>query len=179
MNLMGNKICLRNIENNDKETLKELINDEEISKSVVGWSKPISATEHTIWFDNLKDDNSFRYIISSKIDKTKTYGTAIISKIDWKNRSCSIDIKLLMKFQGNGYGSEAIELLKQYIFEELNMNRIFLNILEYNTKSIKLFEKMGFIQEGIKRKAIFKNGKYNDLIVYSLLKEEYVNERNR
>lgn len=179
MNLLGSKIYLRNIENDDADTLKKLINDESISRNVVGWSKPISSTEHLFWLNNLKSDNNFRYIIANINDTTKTYGTAIISKIDWKNRSCSIDIKILTECQGNGYGSESIKLLKEYIFDELNMNRISVNILEYNVASINLFKKMGFIQEGIQRQAIFKSGKYNNLLIYSLLKEEYINERNR
>ena len=111
--------------------------------------------------------------------KEQVYGTAAISRIDWKNRRCSIDIKLIQEFQGKGYGNETITLLIKYIFEELNMYRIFVNILECNTRSIELFEKMGFIKEGIQRKAIYKNGQYNNLIMYSLLKEEYLNEGNR
>jgi len=117
-------------------------------------------------------------MIADKLIVEKVYGTAIISKIDWKNRSCSIDIKLSRNAQGNGYGTDAVQLLIKYIFEELNMNRIFVNILEYNIQSQGLFEKIGFIKEGIQRKAIFKNGKYNNLIIYSLLKEEYMNEGN-
>lgn len=118
-------------------------------------------------------------MISSKENPKISYGTAIISRIDWKNRSSSIDVKLLEEFQGKGYGYETLILLTKYIFEELNMNRIFVNILEYNECSMSLFEKIGFVREGIQRKAIYKNGKYNNLIMYSMLKEEYQNEGNR
>ena len=93
MNLVGDKIYLRNIEDEDINVLKALINDEYVSESVVGWSKPISSVEHVAW------DNNFRYMISDKDESKKSYGTAIISKIDWKNRSCSIEIKLLGEFQ--------------------------------------------------------------------------------
>lgn len=179
MNLEGNKICLRNLEDSDRDILKDLINDEHISRNIVGWSKPISSVEHNLWFNNLKNDLNFRYIIADKCKKEQVYGTAAISRIDWKNRRCSIDIKLIQEFQGKGYGNETITLLIKYIFEELNMYRIFVNILECNTRSIELFEKMGFIKEGVQRKAIYKNGQYNNLIMYSLLKEEYLNEGNR
>ena len=69
-----------------------------------------------------------------------------------------IEVKLLEEFQGKGYGYETLILLTKYIFEELNMNRIFVNILEYNECSMSLFEKIGFVREGIQRKAIYKNG---------------------
>lgn len=157
MNLEGNKICLRNLEDSDRDILKDLINDEYISRNIVGWSKPISSVEHDLWFNNLKNDLNFRYIIADKCKKEQVYGTAAISRIDWKNRRCSIDIKLIQEFQGKGYGNETITLLIKYIFEELNMYRIFVNILECNTRSIELFEKMGFIKEGVQRKAIYKN----------------------
>lgn len=179
VNLSGSKVFLRNLDDSDKNVLKLLINDEDISRSIVGWSKPVSSVEHTLWFDNLKNDGNFRYIIANIQKNEEVYGTAIISKIDWKNRSCSIDIKLLKEFQGKGYGFETLILLTRYIFEELNMNRIFVNILECNEHSMSLFEKVGFVREGIQRKAIYKNGKYNNLIMYSILKEEYQNERNR
>ena len=179
MNLVGNKICLRNLEDSDKDILKNLINDEQTSRNIVGWSKPISSVEHDLWFVNLKNDSNFRYIIADKSKIEKAYGNAIISRIDWKNRGCSIDIKLSQEFQGNGYGTETITLLIKYTFEELNMHRIFVNILEYNNQSIRLFEKMGFVKEGMQRKAIYKNGRYNNLLMYSLLKEEYENEGNR
>lgn len=53
------------------------------------------------------------------------------------------------------------------------MNRIEANILEYNQASIALFEKCGFTMEGRRRKKVFKNNKYNDILEYSILKEEY------
>ena len=62
MNLVGDKIYLRNIEDEDINVLKTLINDENVSKDVVGWSKPISSMEHFTWFNNLKNDSNFRYM---------------------------------------------------------------------------------------------------------------------
>lgn len=64
-------------------------------------------------------------------------------------------------------------MVLKYAFEELNMNRIEANILEYNQASIALFEKCGFTMEGRRRKKVFKNNKYNDILEYSILKEEY------
>lgn len=179
MNLIGNKVLLREIQDKDMELLNKLINSPEIENNVVGWSKPVSMYEQMDWYHNLKNETGIRYMISDCNNILESFGTCVISKIDWKNRNCSIDIKLDTNLQNKGYGTETIALIVKYIFNELNMNRIFVNILEYNIASQKLFEKNGFIREGIQRQAIYKNGKYNSLCLYSLLKEDFLNERNR
>ena len=174
MNLIGNKILLIEIRNEDLD----FFNNPEIEKNVVGWSKPVTMNEQINWFQNLKNDPNIRFMIVN-INDTEIYGTGIISKIDYKNKSCNLNIKLDPNFHGKGIGTESIAILVKYSFEELNLNRITANILEYNIGSQKIFEKNGFIKEGIQRKAIYKCGKYNDLYNYGLIKEDYYNEGNR
>lgn len=178
MNLIGKKIILRELKENDMQLFNKLMNSSEIEQSVVGWSKPVTMIEQITWFQNIKNYDTIRYTIAN-IDDTEIYGTLIISKLDWKNRSCGLDIKLLSDARGKGIGNESIKLAIDYIFNELNMNRIGINIIDTNIPSKKLFEKNGFVKEGVLREAVFKNGKYNNLFTYSLLKKDYLNERNR
>lgn len=178
MNLIGKNILLRELRNNDMELLNNLINNPEIEHMVVGWSKPVTMSEQNSWFNNLTNDSNIRYAICLQENQNNAIGTAIISKLDWKNRCASFDIKIDPNNHGKGYGTETIKLLLKYSFEELNLHRISVSILDYNTKSQQLFEKNGFILEGRKRQAIFKNNKYNDLLIYSILSEEYLSERN-
>lgn len=179
MNLIGKKLILRELKESDMKLLNDMINDSNIENNIVGWSKPVTMAEQISWYQNLKNDLNIRYIISD-IDNTESaFGTGIISKIDNKNRSCSIDIKIAKEYQGKGYGKETIAILCDYIFNELNLNRIYVNILEYNKGSQKIFESNGFKKEGEQRQAIYKNGKYNDLFIYGLIKEDYLSDRNR
>ena len=172
MNIIGERIVLRAIEEKDLSYLKDMMNNPENEKFVVGWSKPVSILQQELWFKNLNNDNSnIRFAMEN--ENQFFIGTCILSNIDWKNRSVGINIKLLEEYRKSGYGRECIELLIKYCFEEINLNRIEANILEYNTASQKLFEKCGFVLEGKKRNAIYKNNKYNDLRIYSILKDEY------
>ena len=59
--------------------------------------------------------------------------------------------------------------MKKYASEELNLKRLFANIYEYNSASMKVLEKCGFKKEGIRVKAVFKEGKYVDDVMYGLL----------
>ena len=76
-------------------------------------------------------------------------------------------------FQKQGYAYEAVKALINHIFTTLNMNRISIVIWDGNNASKKLAERLGFIQEGIERKARIKNDKFIDLYCYGLLKEEW------
>lgn len=172
MNLIGEKILLRELRETDMPLLNKLINDPNIENYIVGWSKPVSMSEQMLWYQNLKNDSNIRYCIAD-IKDSKPFGTVIISKIDYKNKSCNIDIKIDPKYHGYGIGSETISLITKYAFEELNFNRITAAVLDYNIASQRIFEKNGFIREGVQRKAIYKLGKYNDLYNYGLIKEDY------
>ena len=178
MNIKEKKIKLRELRENDMELLNSLMNDEEVEHNVIGWSKPVTMSEQMQWYRNISNDQNIRYAIVD-INDTEIYGTGIISRIDWKNGNCSIDIKLDKRCQNHGYGSEAISLLLKHAFDELNMNSVNVKIISYNIASQKAFEKNGFKKTGVLRSNIYKNGKYNDVYIYDLLKEEYINEGNR
>lgn len=178
MNLIGKKIMLRELKEEDMHLLNCLINNPKIEMNVLGWSKPVTMEEQNAWFKKLNSDNNIRYAISD-LKGEDVFGTGIISRIDWKNQNCSLDIKISDEYQQKGYGNETISLLIEYAFNELNMHSISIKILDYNFASQKLFEKNGFKKVGVLRKKIYKMGKFNDVFIYDLLKEEYINERNR
>ena len=61
-----------------------------------------------------------------------------------------------------------------HAFNNLNLNRGFLYILEENKRSINLAKKCGFIEEGILRHHIYKNGEYKNLLIMGILKEDFI-----
>lgn len=171
MNLRGKNILLRAIELEDIEILRNMLNDENVENCVLGWSFPISKYAQQLWFENqIKDKNNVRYIVEAE---GKVIGLATLTNIDWKNRKARQGIKLLSNARGKGYGTDAILTLMKYSFEELQLNRLYATILEYNEASRKLFSKCGWKQEGTFRNSIFKNNKYSDEIIVGILKEEY------
>lgn len=181
MNIVTEEITLRAIEQDDMQLLKDLINDPEIETMVVGWSFPVSTNQQINWINNLSVDNrNVRYIVD--VQEIGAVGLVSLTDIDFKNQTATINIKLRkennIRQQGTGY--KAISMLIDYGFNQLNLNCLVVNILSYNIASQKLFEKCGFVLEGTLRNRVFKNGTYQDLLSYSLLRSEVnVNERNR
>ena len=66
-----------------------------------------------------------------------------------------------------------MEMLVEYGFNTLNMNRIELSVWEFNTRAYKAYQKVGFVEEGRRRQARYHDGKYYDEIIMALLKDDW------
>ena len=98
-------------------------------------------------------------------------GTIILSNIDMKNGTAEVHVKLAVaNNRGKGYGTDAVNTIVKYAFNEMRLNCIYAEILEYNQPSIKLFEKCGFKKEGTLCSRIYKGGKYINLMSFSKVK---------
>lgn len=175
MEIIGNKVLLRAIELEDCDLLLRLINDPETEMMLGGFSFPVSSSEQEMWIRNQsKNNNILRCIVTDRNNPQKGLGTVILSDIDYRNGLCQIHIKMAKDIgRGKGYGTDAVKTLSQYAFNELRLNCIYAEVLDYNRISQRLFEKCGYKREGLLRSRVFKSGKYVDVYSYSLLKAEY------
>nr|WP_231969160.1 GNAT family protein [Thermoanaerobacterium sp. RBIITD] len=68
-----------------------------------------------------------------------------MGNIAWKNRNCEIEIMIdEEKYRNNGYGTEALQLLINFIFNELNLHRIELRDYDFKERVIRCYKKCGF-----------------------------------
>ena len=174
MNLYGKKVMLRAVEEEDIEMVRQLTNSPDYEKMIVGWSLPISRKEQQEWFQSYRNTKEIiRYTIETELDGA--VGMIGLHEFDWKNGSASgIGMRIAKKdIRTKGLATDAWMTLLRYSFDELRLNRVNGSALSYNAASLRVCEKVGFKQEGIKRKAIYKNGKFHDLIMLGVLKEEY------
>lgn len=128
-----------------------------------------------------EDADIIDYAIHKK-DTDQIIGCGMIAHIDSYNKRCDLGISLGWNQDnwGKGYASEALQSVIQFCFTELGLNRIGAEIYEFNTRSIRLFERNGFQREGVKRQFIFKDGRFKDEYIYSLLREnKETSENNR
>ena len=97
-------------------------------------------------------------------------GNISLQSINWIDRNAEISFLLGEKaFWGKGIMKEAAELVIRHGFKTLNLHRIFCGTSGDNTAMQKLAEKLGMEKEGIRKEAIFKYGKYFDIIEYGIL----------
>ena len=174
MNIKGNNILLRAIEITDAELLKRLINDPDVENYILGHSFPVSEHEQIDWIKSLKPQKDTLRVVIETTEKKKAIGLVVLSNIDYKNATAGIHIKIDSDSgKGKGYGTDAINTMVNYAFDELRLHCIYANILSYNIASLNLFTKCGFQKEAILKKRIYKKGKFFDINVFSLFNEKY------
>lgn len=171
----SNRIKLRKVESDDLEKYHSWRNDMDVMNSS-NPSLDLYTLEDTKEFVEkvlINSNSSKSYII---VDKEKQVAIGIISliNIDFKNRNAECIIDIGEKgFWGNGYGTEALTILLNYAFQELNFHRVSLRVFSFNEKAIKLYNKLGFQKEGTTRQCLYRNGKWHDIIQMGILKDEY------
>jgi RimJ/RimL family protein N-acetyltransferase len=178
MNIIYGCVTLRAVEKKDMNLLRNLLNDPNIEYMTVGKNFPVSEESQLKWFDNFDSQKELRCMID--INDGTTIGTIGLTSIDYKNRNASIFYKIDNKIENRVKGdiNDAVKGLLIYAFDELNLECVYGEILNYNIFSQKILKKSGFCEEGVLRNRVFKKGKYNDIIVYSILKGDYENQKN-
>ncbi len=117
--------------------------------------------------------NQIRFAIL-EVKKLELIGVESIMKIDWYNRHGELGIFIGDKrYWGLGYGTEAIILLLDYAFNILNLNKIYLRVIEYNVRAIRAYKKIGFRVVGRLRNHRFRWERYWDEFIMDILAEEF------
>jgi RimJ/RimL family protein N-acetyltransferase len=98
----------------------------------------------------------------------------VIGGIDPVAKSASYRICLFNSLQFNqGTGAKASKLVLKYCFEELGLNRIELEVYDFNRRAQRVYEKLGFVREGTKREALYFRDQYHDIITMAVLARDY------
>lgn len=110
-------------------------------------------------------------------ENDKILGVASLVSVDYVNQSAELGIVINEKQNATkDLVTFGVRAMLEHAFFNMNLWRVELTTLEENMKVRDLYERVGFVQEGLKRRAKFLNGKYVDMISYSILKEEYVSK---
>ncbi len=97
-----------------------------------------------------------------------------LNSIDERNGTFSIGIGLDKSYRGSGYGTRAMKILLRYAFLERRLNKFNDYVLEGNTASAAMMEKLGCVREGVRRQVAYIDGKFMDFILYGMTKDEFV-----
>ena len=178
--LKGERITLGSVKREYIDAYLKWFNDPEIIQ-YLSMFRPMTRMMEEDWIENLKnrdDTIAFAILITDENVGEKLIGNCGLHRIDWKNRVAEVGITIGEKeYQGKGYGTEAMEVLLEYGFKTVNLNRIQLRVYEFNSRAIKSYNKIGFVEEGRMRQGIFIKGKYHDIIFMSILQEEWLKEK--
>ncbi|MDM8534522.1 GNAT family protein [Clostridiaceae bacterium HSG29] len=109
-------------------------------------------------------------IIEKKIDNEKI--GFFLSSYDQKSDVFELR-RIAINLKNQGYGYELILGLMEHVFNNLSINRFWLDVFDYNKHGIHIYEKLGMQRDGIIREGYKSNGIYKSYYIYSILKNEY------
>ncbi len=101
-------------------------------------------------------------------------GDVQLSNINWRDRTATLGGSI-SRFadRGAGYGADAARTILRYGFRELGLHRVEGETAEFNTAARRGMEKLGFREEGRRRQALYRSGRWWDGVIYGLLREEW------
>lgn len=171
--IIGERVILRALEREDLSKMCKWRNDPEARRFTFSYL-PISMREEEVWFERyLKQEKNKVFIIETK-EERESIGYLLISRIDHKDQNAEIGIHIDEKeYQAQGLGKDAMRTLLRFLFSEMNLNRVYLYVHDYNERAINFYEKMGFIKEGRLRDAVFTEGEFHDILLFSILRKEF------
>jgi len=165
--LEGKNVNLRIMEKEDLPLFAEWLNNSEI----VGEFNPLrQISKAEIEKDYEKRSYEQTEFIIEKKDGTKI---GYMWHFTFMTKALEIGIFLIPSERGKGYALEATHVIVDYLFLSKNIVRIQAGTHVDNITSKKALEKAGFKREGIHRKEMFIRGKWADICIYSILKEEW------
>jgi RimJ/RimL family protein N-acetyltransferase len=169
---MDGQVTLRPVIEDDLSWLASLRNDPIATgpHEWHGWSDP--QRERRRWAESgLLGDNGGTLIVLHGADRVGT--------VSWRKvqtgpiaSNWAIGIGLAPGFRGRGYGSEAQRLLVRYLFAHTQVNRIEATTEITNVAEQRALGKAGFTREGILRGTTFRQGRWHDQVIYSVLRDE-------
>lgn len=170
--LKGERVTLRAIEREDIPRFLRWLNDPEVTRYLTIFM-PLSRGEEERWFEQQLGDRN-RKVLAIETESGEHIGNISLEDIDWKNRRATLGIVIGEKERwGQGYGTDAIRTLLRFAFEELNLNRVQLDVFDFNERARRCYRRCGFREEGILRQAHYTEGRYHDVVRMAILRSDW------
>ncbi len=173
--LIGRRIQLRPLVDEDAPNLADWINDPEIRRLVLSrFAKSIKDEKE--WLASMASTGTPQNIVLGVEVKRgkRLIGSVGLHMIDWVQRRAMTGILIYpLAFRGKGYGTEAKNLLLDYAFGELGMLSLWALAVDGNEASIRALLKQGYKRSGVHRKSTLVQGAWVDSIYFDILREEW------
>jgi RimJ/RimL family protein N-acetyltransferase len=174
--IYGNGLRLRAIEKDDLPRFVRWLNDPEVRENLLLFA-PMSLDEEEEWYSSMLKRPKEERPLAIEIELGGEWlpiGNIGLFKIEWHARSAEVGLFIGEKqYWNRGYGSEALRVMVGYAFDFLNLNKVYLHVYETNPRGIRAYQKVGFVEEGRLRQDVYKNGRYIDVLVMSILRSEW------
>lgn len=171
----GRVVRLRAVEPEDWEAHFLWNQDSEMSRSLDFVWPPTSRARARKWAETAAaggDDDNLGFEVEA-LEDGELVGHIGVHDCNRRIGSFAYGVATLPERQRRGFASEAILLVARYYFQELRYQKMNAQVFSFNTASLALHEKLGFVREGTLRRMVYTGGKYHDLVYFGMTTEEF------
>lgn len=175
----GTLVNLRAQDMDDLERNYRWINDREVMRFLTSRYQYSLMAEEAWMRDRTSERPSYDNAAFAIVTKDGRHiGNTGLHHGSPEDRSCDLGIMIGEKdCWGRGYGTDALRTLVRFAFDDMNMNRVELDVYAFNERAIRSYEKVGFVREVCKRQDIYRYGEYIDVITMSVVRSEWEAKR--
>lgn len=137
---------------------------------------PPSIAQEEAWFERAvaaQGRERWQFVVCRREDD-RPVGVVGLDEIDLVNGSSPFGIFIGdAADRGRGYGSDAVEAVLGFAFGELRLERVWLDVFAFNDGAIRVYERAGFVREGVLRHALWRDGRWSDVVRMAILADEW------
>lgn len=171
--MISGPLAFRPVEERDLDFVMAMRNDPSTWTQLTD-PLPLYPGDQKRWLESLGRSSRKYYFIGDLVDASVPKSVALVrmDEHDPMNRSIRVGADVAAAFRRQGYGKLTYYWIRNYAFRTLNCHRIWLEVLETNYAALKLYELVGFKSEGVRREAIYRDGRYLNYLLMSILESE-------
>lgn len=168
-------VTLRELAREDVPLVNRWRQDRDLVDGLGAAARYISEEVDHAWFDEYLRRRGTDVRCAVLVDgEPEPVGLVSLTGIDSVHRRAELHLLIGRRdLHGRGIGTEATRLMLKHGFGDLNLHRIFLSVLAHNVAAIRVYEKAGFVREGVAREAAYKRGRYDDMVQMAMLDREF------
>ncbi|WP_329435129.1 GNAT family N-acetyltransferase [Streptomyces sp. NBC_01280] len=177
--LTGDKTVLRPFTAADADTMAEIIDDPEVRHFTGDPSNELTVDFLRSWYGSRGAQDDRLDLAVTDRATGRLVGEVVLYDWDPEHRSCTFRTLVGPEGRGRGLGTEAARLIVGHGFERLGLHRIALDLFSHNHRARRVYEKVGFVEEGVARQSVLRDGQWYDSTLMSVLAPEWAEHQGR
>lgn len=169
----GEKVILRPIQTKDFPYIEECLQDPEVLK-LTGSTTDIDWEITRKWYETRNEQTDRLDLAIVDLSQGVFVGEAVINLYDEKNHSMNFRILIGPRGRNRGLGTEATQLIVDYLFQNTTLNELTLSVFDFNPRAKHVYEKIGFVQVSVDENDLEFEGEWIDSINMKLTRNNWL-----
>jgi RimJ/RimL family protein N-acetyltransferase len=170
----GSLVRLRAVEADDLSWINREFWNPNVTRTLMAvWPESFGGTR--AWWEATRAHDPGPFVIEA-LEDGRPVGVCGIEEVDARSRAAVLGIWIAEALWDKGFGTDAVRTACRFAFREMNLQRVALSVYDINPRAQRVYEKVGFVEEGRRRRAEFVDGRYCDVIEMGLLAEDLIED---